>query len=87
MIENKKILVLGLARSGFAVAKLLANKNEIVVTTSGLLLSNVQASHVQTSPSEEHQERIIAIHAIAKSHTFFIVVNYLRNKNYIHINL
>lgn len=32
MIENKKILVLGMARSGYAVAKLLANKNEIIIT-------------------------------------------------------
>lgn len=32
MIENKKILVLGMARSGYAVAKLLANNNEIIVT-------------------------------------------------------
>ena len=31
MIENKKIFVLGLARSGFAVSKLLCDKNEIVV--------------------------------------------------------
>lgn len=32
MIENKKILILGMARSGYNVAKLLAKKNEIVVT-------------------------------------------------------
>lgn len=32
MIEGKKILVLGLARSGFAVAKLLYKANEIIVT-------------------------------------------------------
>lgn len=33
MIENKKILILGMARSGIAVAKLLANyQNEIVIT-------------------------------------------------------
>ena len=32
MIENQKILVLGMARSGYAVSKLLANKNEIIVT-------------------------------------------------------
>lgn len=32
MFENKKIFVLGMARSGYNVAKLLANKNEIVVT-------------------------------------------------------
>jgi len=32
MIENKKILVLGMARSGYHVAKLLADKNEIIVT-------------------------------------------------------
>ena len=32
MIENKKILVLGMARSGYHVAKLLAEHNEIVVT-------------------------------------------------------
>lgn len=32
MIENKKILVLGMARSGYHVAKLLAGKNEIIVT-------------------------------------------------------
>ena len=32
MIENKKILVLGMARSGYNVAKLLAAKNEVIVT-------------------------------------------------------
>ncbi|MBE6156793.1 MAG: UDP-N-acetylmuramoyl-L-alanine--D-glutamate ligase [Firmicutes bacterium] len=32
MIENKKILVLGMARSGYHVAKLLASKNKIIVT-------------------------------------------------------
>lgn len=32
MIENKKIFVLGMARSGFNVAKLLASKNEVVIT-------------------------------------------------------
>jgi len=32
MLENKKILVLGMARSGYHVAKLLASKNEIIVT-------------------------------------------------------
>lgn len=32
MIESKKILVLGMARSGYHVAKLLASKNEIIVT-------------------------------------------------------
>ncbi len=32
MIEDKKILVLGMARSGYSVAKLLADKNEIIVT-------------------------------------------------------
>lgn len=31
MLENKKILVLGLAKSGYHVTKLLANKNEIIV--------------------------------------------------------
>jgi len=34
MIENKKIFVLGMARSGYNVAKLLAGKNEIVVVDS-----------------------------------------------------
>ena len=32
MIEGKKILVLGLAKSGYHVTKLLAAKNEIIVT-------------------------------------------------------
>lgn len=32
MIENKKILVLGMAKSGYHVSKLLAGKNEIIVT-------------------------------------------------------
>lgn len=32
MIESKKIFVLGLARSGYSISKLLANKNEILVT-------------------------------------------------------
>lgn len=32
MLEDKKILVLGMARSGYHVAKLLANKNEVIVT-------------------------------------------------------
>lgn len=31
MYENKKIFVLGMARSGYSVAKLLANKNDILV--------------------------------------------------------
>lgn len=32
MIEGKKILILGMAKSGYSVAKLLSNKNEIIVT-------------------------------------------------------
>ena len=33
MIENKKILILGMARSGYEVAKLLSNaKNTIIIT-------------------------------------------------------
>jgi len=32
MLENKKILILGMARSGYHVAKLLANANELIVT-------------------------------------------------------
>lgn len=32
MLEDKKILVLGMAKSGYYVAKLLANKNEIIIT-------------------------------------------------------
>lgn len=32
MLENKKIFILGMAKSGYNVAKLLADKNEIVVT-------------------------------------------------------
>jgi len=32
MIENKKILVLGMAKSGYNISKLLALKNEIIVT-------------------------------------------------------
>lgn len=31
MIENKKVFILGMAKSGFAVAKLLSPKNEIVI--------------------------------------------------------
>lgn len=34
MYENKKILILGMARSGFEVAKLLGKNNEILVTDS-----------------------------------------------------
>ena len=33
MYENKKILILGAAKSGIAVAKLLANKNNKIVLT------------------------------------------------------
>ena len=32
MLENKKILVLGMARSGYHISRLLADKNEIIVT-------------------------------------------------------
>ena len=33
MIQNKKVLILGMARSGIAIAKLLANyQNEIIIT-------------------------------------------------------
>ena len=32
MFENKKIFVLGMGRSGISVARLLANKNEVVIT-------------------------------------------------------
>jgi len=32
VLENKKILILGMAKSGYHVAKLLADKNEIVIT-------------------------------------------------------
>ncbi len=32
MLENKKIFILGMARSGYEVAKLLASKNEILLT-------------------------------------------------------
>ncbi len=32
MLENKKIFILGMARSGYNVAKLLANNNEIIIT-------------------------------------------------------
>ncbi len=31
MIENKKVFILGMAKSGFAIAKLLSSKNEIVI--------------------------------------------------------
>ena len=33
MYENKKILILGAAKSGIAVAKLLANKNNDIILT------------------------------------------------------
>ena len=33
MYENKKILILGAAKSGIAVARLLANKNNEIVLT------------------------------------------------------
>lgn len=32
MIENKKIFILGMAKSGYEVAKLLCDKNEIVIS-------------------------------------------------------
>lgn len=32
MFENKKIFILGMARSGYNVAKLLYKNNEIVIT-------------------------------------------------------
>ena len=32
MFENKKIFVLGMGRSGISVARLLADKNEVVIT-------------------------------------------------------
>jgi len=32
MLENKKILVLGMARSGYHAAKLIASKNEVIIT-------------------------------------------------------
>lgn len=35
MLNDKKILVLGMAKSGYNVAKLLAGKNEIIVTDKG----------------------------------------------------
>ena len=60
MIEGQKILVLGLARSGLAVTKLLASKNEIIVTDKkeqdkNVLeeLNNLNVKFIQSETGEE----------------------------------
>lgn len=51
MFTNKKILVLGMARSGYSVAKLLASQNEIIVTDQKeqdpLLVSELESMNVR----------------------------------------
>lgn len=43
MIENKKVFILGMAKSGFAIAKLLSSKNEIVISD----VKDVDSSNIQ----------------------------------------
>ena len=60
MIENKKIFVLGLARSGYAVSKLLCDKNEIVVVDKNdsdiETINELQKLGVQFIKSETGEE-------------------------------
>ncbi len=60
MIENKKIFILGLARSGYHVAKLLAGKNEIVVCDQKMpeekILNELKDLNVQFYQSETGEE-------------------------------
>ena len=64
MFENKKIFVLGMARSGYNVAKLLADKNEIIVTDKTeqdenkiMELKSLGVKFIQTnSPSDYFDE-------------------------------
>lgn len=60
MMENKKVLVLGMARSGYHIAKLLADKNEIIVTDRSKQkeelvneLENLEVKFVQSDTGEE----------------------------------
>jgi len=60
MLENKKILVLGMARSGYHVAKLLAGNNEIIVTDKNKQkeelvneLENLNVKFVNSETGEE----------------------------------
>lgn len=61
MYENKKIYVLGLARSGYEVSKLLASKNEILVTDMKLKdinhikeLENLGVKLIETSEQDKY---------------------------------
>ena len=60
MLESKKILVLGMARSGYHVAKLLADKNEIIVTDKNEqrkeLVSELESLGVTFIKSETGEE-------------------------------
>ena len=61
MYENKKILILGMAKSGYQVAKLLSNKNnEIIITDSKeqdkdkvLELKNLNIEFILTDKPED----------------------------------
>lgn len=60
MLENKKILVLGLAKSGLAVSKLLASKNEVIATDqkeqSLETLKKLEDLHIKFIQSETGEE-------------------------------
>ena len=65
MLENKKILILGLARSGYHVAKLLTannNSNEIIVTDKNLpafsILDELRELGITFKQSETAEEII-----------------------------
>lgn len=59
MINNEKILILGMAKSGYYAAKLLANNNEIIVTDKKVdeekvqELENLGVTFVQSETGEE----------------------------------
>jgi len=60
MIENKKILILGMAKSGYHVAKLLANNNTIIITDKNEQdrdkieeLDNLGIKFIQSATAEE----------------------------------
>lgn len=60
MFENKKILVLGMAKSGYNIAKLLASKNEIIVTDQKdqdeKLISELASLNVKFIKSDKQEE-------------------------------
>lgn len=62
MFENKKILVLGMAKSGYNIAKLLAPKNKIIVTDQKdqdeSILNELKSLNV-TFIKEEKQENLV----------------------------